>query len=95
MNIAPKTAAATAGGSLSVSVVALLEWILSYWHIEMTPTVAASLATIFAVVFSYFAPKQQPTAEELKNHRVYEFGPTPTDALPEAGGQQERQYHIP
>jgi hypothetical protein len=62
LDIAPKTAAATAAGSVSIAFVSILDWILGFWHISLTATVAAALATIFAAVASYFAPKsQQPT----------------------------------
>jgi len=60
MNIAPKTAAAAGAGSVSIAFVEIIAWILGYWNITVPPGVGASLATVFAAVASYFAPRSQP-----------------------------------
>ena len=66
MNIAPKTIAAAGAGSLSIAIVEILAWILSYWNISMPPAVGASIATVLAVFASYLAPHHTPTPEEIK-----------------------------
>ena len=80
MNIAPKTAGATAAGSLSVAFVSILEWILGFWHISLTATAAASFATVFAFLGSYFSPRSQPTQEQIDQIRNGQ--PTPTVDTP-------------
>jgi hypothetical protein len=73
MNIAPKTAGAAAAGSVSVAFVEILAWILGYWNIVIPPGVGASLATVFAVIASYFSPRQHFPSDPV---------PVATEALP-------------
>jgi hypothetical protein len=76
--IAPKTTAAIGAGSISIALVEVLAWIFSYWNIVIPPGVGASLATIFAGLGSYFAPRShsEPTPGYSTPPTTSEYPPT-------------------
>ncbi len=60
MNIAPKTAAAGLGGSLSLVVLWALGLVLGHWQIVIPPEVAGAFAALISTAASYYAPATHP-----------------------------------
>jgi hypothetical protein len=67
MNIAPKTAAAGLGGSLSVVVLWILGMILGHWSIVIPPEVGGAIATLVSTIASYYAPTSHPPPPQVDN----------------------------
>ncbi len=72
-NIAPKTAATVGAGGISVALISIIQWALSYWHIVIPPDVAVAFSTLLMGAASYLAPRQHqpipvdvPKPSELK-----------------------------
>ncbi len=63
LNIAPKTSAAVAAGGVSIAIVSVLAWALSFAHITIPPDVAVAFSTIFTGVASWYAPRQHQQIE--------------------------------
>ncbi len=67
MNIAPKTAAAGLGGSLSIVVLWIIGLILGHWAIVIPPEVAGAFATLISTAASYYAPQSHPPPPPVDN----------------------------
>ncbi len=67
MNIAPKTAAAGLGGSLSVVVLWILGLTLGHWQIVIPPEVAGAIATVISTAASYYAPASHTPPPQVDN----------------------------
>jgi hypothetical protein len=67
MNIAPKTAAAGLGGSLSIVVLWIMGLILAHWQIIIPPEVAGAFATLISTAASYYAPISHPPPPQIDN----------------------------
>jgi len=57
MNIAPKTAAAGLGGSLSIVFLWAMGLTLAHWSIVIPPEVAGAFSTLISTIASYYAPR--------------------------------------
>jgi hypothetical protein len=67
LNIAPKTAAAGLGGSLSIVVLWILGLVLGHWQIVIPPEVAGAFATLISTAASYYAPASHAPPPPVDN----------------------------
>ncbi len=83
MNFAPKTAAAGIGGAVGIVFVWICGLILAvlHQHIDVIPAVmpnevAASVASIFSTVASYYAPKSPHSPPPVDSEPTSLYPPT-------------------
>jgi hypothetical protein len=67
MSIAPKTAAAGLGGSLSIVVLWVMGLVLAHWSIVIPPEVAGAFATLISTAASYYAPQSHHPPPQVDN----------------------------
>lgn len=76
VNIKPSTAASAAGGTVATALVVIIDWILTLWHISMPAAVGAALATIFAALGAFLAPRSPPSPEQIADIQSGVYPPT-------------------
>ena len=54
MNSTPSLSTAAAASSVSMSIAVILEWLLSFAHISMTPDVQTAFATVLTAAIHYY-----------------------------------------
>jgi len=54
MNSTPSLSTAAAASSVSMSIAVILEWLLSFVHISMTPDVQTAFATVLTAAIHYY-----------------------------------------
>ena len=57
MDMTPSLSTAAASSSVSMSISVILEWLLSFVHISMTPDVQTALATVLTAAIHYYLTK--------------------------------------
>jgi len=57
MDMTPSLSTAAASSSVSMSISVILEWLLSFVHISMTPDVQTALATVLTAGIHYYLTK--------------------------------------
>lgn len=62
MSETPSLSTAAASSSVSMSISVIVEWLLSFVHISMTPDVQTAFATVLTAVIHYYLTK--PKAPE-------------------------------
>lgn len=54
MNNSPSLSTAAASSSISMSISVILQWLLSFVHVSMTPDVQTAFATILTAIIHYY-----------------------------------------
>jgi len=57
MNSTPSLSTAAASSSVAMSIAVILEWLLSFANISMTPDVQTALATVLTAAVHYYLTK--------------------------------------
>ena len=59
--LTPKVATGALAGSVTIVIV----WILGKFHVDVDVAVAQAMTVIISTASSYFAPRSEPTAEDV------------------------------
>ncbi len=59
--LTPKVATGALAGAVSV----ILVWIITKFGIDVPPEIASAFTTVVSALSSYFAPRSEPTAEDV------------------------------
>ena len=80
MNSTPSLSTAAAASSVSMSIAVILEWLLSFAHISMTPDVQTAFATVLTAVIHYYLTMPNCLIPPSKTASSNSEPPTPAAA---------------
>jgi len=80
MNSTPSLSSAAAASSVSMSIAVILEWLLSFVHISMTPDVQTAFATVLTAVIHYYLTMPNCLKFPLKKSDAIPSEPAPPTA---------------